>query len=97
MKGSSQRNISIANGVSKVLKSLKELGASTSKTGAEIKLITFEELDQIQDKTEGFNLVVKVSSVTIAMDGKFSKFKLATIKDRQNMQNNLAIYPPALR
>ena len=85
-----------ANIKPKVLKSLKELGASTSKTGAEIKLITFEELDQIKDKTEGFNLVVKVSSVSRAMDGKFSKFKLATIKDRQNMQNNLAIYPPHL-
>ena len=81
----------------KVLKALKEAGmVPTTKGSEETKIITFAELDKFDENTEVPNLVVKVSSVTRPMDGKFSKFKLATIKDKDNKKNNLAIYPPHL-
>ena len=75
---------------------LKEIANLIEITPNQESFKTFEDIDQFQPNTEASNLVIRVSSISRAMDGKFSKYKLATIKDKNNMQNNLAIYPPHL-
>ena len=91
-----------ANVKAKKIKQLKDIGSATSSSASSAAsssardLMTFQELDKIPANTEAFNLTFKVSSISRSIDGKYSKFKLATITDRQNMQNNLAVYPPHL-
>ena len=56
-------------------------------------LLTFKDLDEKPPNSEA-TLVVRVCSVTRPLEGKYSKFRFATIKDKDNLMNNLAIYPP---
>jgi hypothetical protein len=75
---------------------LKELAQSINTTNNIEVLKTFEDIDMNPPNTEADNLIVRVSNISRAMEGKFSKYKLATIKDKNNMQNNIAVYPPHL-
>ena len=85
-----------ANFKGKKLQTMLDLAKSIQFTPTKEKPMTFQELDQKPANSEAFNLVFKVCSVSRAMEGKYSKFKLAMIKDRENLKNNLAIYPPHL-
>ena len=80
----------------KKIQKWKELANTFGSRPSSASLLTFSILDQKPQNSEACNLVFKACSVSRAIEGKFSKFKLATIKDVDNTRNNIAIYPPHL-
>ena len=80
----------------KVIAKLKQFAQSIKMTTESQEFKTFEEIDKIPENTETNDVTVKIASITRAMDGKYSKYKLAMIKDKDNAKNNLAVYPPHL-